>query len=252
MAPIISTAPTDSLTSLKDLKSLSVSKQSHMLLRRLATFHPSSDNTFAKSNYKLQARDLAKGFPLHEAMEVMDLLLGAPWNMLEARDFIRGDGGGFYCITAAGYDAARSPAPVFASPEITSALELLHPDFQGYGHYFHESKLKEAVAAAFERYENRLNEIRDGSSSAVARAEAGRGLVYKLFAERVLTRPYPRLGPDTAYEDSLKGMLSGGLGWIRNPYTHEKHNLPDLKPEEALELLFVASYFMRILDLAKP
>ena len=77
-------------------------------------------------------------------------------------------------------------------------------------------------------------------------------MVYKLFAEKVLVRPYPNLGADPAAEQGLTGLMSGALGWIRNPYTHEKHKLPDLKPAEALELLFVASYFMRMLDLSKP
>jgi len=58
------------------------------------------------------------------------------------------------------------------------------------------------------------------------------------------------LGTDAAYEQGLTGLMSGALGWIRNPFTHEKHNLPDLAPTEALELLFVASYLMRMLELS--
>ena len=133
-----------------------------------------------------------------------------------------------------------------------AALPLLHADFRGYSRYFYENKLKEAVAAAFERYENRLNEIRDASSSAAAKAEAGRALVYKLFADKVLVRPYPKLGSDPAAEQGLTGLLSGSLWWIRNPYEHEKHNLPDLTPSEALELLFVECYLMRMLELSIP
>ena len=93
-----------------------------------------------------------------------------------------------------------------------AALPLLNPDFRGYAHYFYENKLKEAVAAAFERYENKLNELRDDRGS----------------------------------------MMGGALGWIRNPYEHEKHTLPDPTASEALELLFVASYLMRMLELSIP
>jgi hypothetical protein len=46
--------------------------------------------------------------------------------------------------------------------------------------------------------------------------------------------------------------MGGALGWIRNPYEHEKHNLPEITREEALELLFVASYLMRMLELSIP
>jgi hypothetical protein len=42
------------------------------------------------------------------------------------------------------------------------------------------------------------------------------------------------------------------VSWFRNARTHEKHNLPVPTATEALELLFVASYLMRILDLSHP
>jgi hypothetical protein len=151
------------------------------------------------------------------------------------------------------YYLAQNPAPsFFAVQEIMAALPLLHKDFQGYAHYFYENRLKEAVAAAFERYENRLNEIRSGSTSPTVRAASGHPLVYRLFAEAELVRPYAALGAKDSYEKGLTGILSGALEWIRNPYTHQKHELPDLTPSEALELLFVASYLMRMLELSKP
>ena len=56
--------------------------------------------------------------------------------------------------------------------------------------------------------------------------------------------------PKDAFEQGLPGIMRGALVWIRNTYTHEKHSLPDLTPSEALELLFVASYLMRMLELS--
>lgn len=135
-----------------------------------------------------------------------------------------------------------------------AALRLLHPAFQDYGHYFRENKLAEAIAAAFERYENRLNEIRDASKNSQIMATSGHALVYKLFEARILKEPYPTLGssPGTklAYEKGLLGIMSGGVSWFRNSRTHEKHNLPDPTPQEAIELLFVASFLMQMLDLS--
>ncbi len=149
---------------------------------------------------------------------------------------------------------ARKPES-FSIKSVVSAMQLLYPDFKDYAHYFTEDKLKEAVAAAFERYENRLNEIRDKSRKASVKNAAGNDLVYQLFAHKVLKRPYKRLGRNAAakvaYEQGLTGMLAGGVSWIRNAYTHEKHKLPNITEAEALELLFVASYFMRMLDLSK-
>ena len=134
-----------------------------------------------------------------------------------------------------------------------AALKLLHPAFQHYGHYFREDKLAEAIAAAFERYENRLNEIRDASKNPQVMAASGHSLVYKLFEVKILKEPYPKLGSSSsakqAFEKGLTGLMSGGVSWIRNARTHEKHNLPAPNPQEALELLFVASYLMRLLNL---
>jgi len=150
--------------------------------------------------------------------------------------------------------AASKPDPI-PFHAVISALGLLHPDFKDYAHYLNEDKLKEAVAAAFERYENRLNEIRDKSRKVSVRNSAGKDLVYQLFNSGVLRLPYNKLGRNaaakTAYEQALTSMLSGGLGWIRNAYSHEKHKLPEIDEVEALELLFVASYLMRMLRLSE-
>jgi DNA-binding IclR family transcriptional regulator len=95
-----------------------------------------------------------------------------------------------YAITPKGLEAAQNPAPsFFAVQEIMAALPLLHKDFQGYAHYFHENNLKEAVAATFERYENRLNEIRSSSVSPSVRAASGHALVYKLSPRESLSVP---------------------------------------------------------------
>ena len=138
--------------------------------------------------------------------------------------------------------------------EISGAINLLHPSLRSYGHYFRESKLKEAVAAAFELYENRLNEIRDSSRDSSVRSASGVDLLYKLFNSKKLKIPYPKLGKArrAAYEKAFTGLLSGSIGWIRNSYTHEKHLLPDLEESEALELLFVASYLLRMVDYSLP
>ena len=112
----------------------------------------------------------------------------------------------------------QNPAPsFFAIQEIMAALPLLHPDFHGYAHFFYDNLLKESVAAAFERYENRLNEIRSGSISPTVRAASGHPLVYKLFAERELVRPYPALGANDSYEKGLTGILSGASGVGKKP-----------------------------------
>jgi hypothetical protein len=154
----------------KDLKSLPIPKQAQILLCRLAKLHATSGNTFSSYNYGRQPEDLAHGFPHTEARAITDLLLGAPWRWLENEGLIRQLGNNWHCITEEGYEAVKNPEPAFfAHKEIISALPLLHADFQGYAHYFHENKLKDADSAAFERYENRLNEIRATPAAAQPR-----------------------------------------------------------------------------------
>lgn len=68
----------------------------------------------------------------------------------------------------------------------------------------------------------------------------------------MLVGPYPNLIPKDALEQGLTSIMSGALGWIRNSYTHEKHNLSELTPGETLELLSVASYLTRMLEQSIP
>jgi hypothetical protein len=246
----------DEAPTLKDLRALPASKQAQLLLRRLATQLPNNRSSVGKMNLDIPAyaSDLASGYPPSEVAAVKDLLLGAPWKRLESDGFIRDNGQGFFHVTAEGYEAAKKTGASFLNRDVIEALKLLHPAFQDYAHYFYEDKLQEAIAAAFERYENCLNEIRDGSRNPPVMSAAGHSLVYKLFEMKILKEPYPVLGSNpsakAAYEKGLTGMMSGGVSWVRNARTHEKHNLPQPTPQEALELLFVASYLMRMLDLS--
>jgi hypothetical protein len=241
------------MPSYKELDQSPDHKQAEFLLSRLVRFSPTG--SFNAYNLGMAPWQLVSDFPAGEQKAATELLLSAPLKWLENRGLVRKTQYDNYDITSKGHEAAQKPEPsFFANQEIMAALPLLHPDFQGYSRYFYDNRLKEAVAAAFERYENKLNEVRDSRGSAKAKSQQGRGLLSALFNEGILVRPYPKLGTTSAKaaEEGLTSMMGGALGWIRNPYEHEKHNLPDLTPSEALELLFVASYLMRMLELSKP
>lgn len=240
---------------LDDLKSMSIQKQALLLLRYLATqFQPPT--TIGKMNFQLipYTQMLTNGFPPMETIAARDYLLAAPWQYLSTHGLIRDNGQGFFVVTDEGLKTAKNSNIHAVNMEVLSAIELLDPALRGYGHYFHENKLKEAVAAAFELYENRLNEIRDSTRNAKIKSTQGKDIVYALFNAKKLKLPYPKLNRarKPAYQQGLTNVLSGALGWIRNAYEHEKHQLPELKPEEALELLFVASYLLRMLDYSRP
>ena len=239
---------------LDGLKSLSIQKQSMLLLRRLATQFP-PPTTFGKMNFELSAYALmlTGGFPVGEAHAAKEYLLAAPWQFLITRGYIRDNGQGFFLVTDDGLNAAKNADVETVNMQVLSAIELLDPELRRYGHYFRENKLKEAVAAAFELYENRLNEIRDNSRNSTVKNAQGKDLVYALFNSNKLKLPYPKLARTrkSAYQQGLTAIMSGTLSWIRNSYTHEKHHVPELKSEEALELLFVAGYMLRMLEYSR-
>jgi hypothetical protein len=165
------------MPSYKDLEHLSIPKQAQLLLSRASRF--AQIGSFNIYNLNMAPWGLASDFPEGERQAVTELLLGAPMKFLENQGVIRHKEHANYVITPSGQKASQNAAPsFFAVQEIMAALPLLHEDFQEYGHYFYENKLKEAVAAAFERYENRLNEIRSGSVSPTVRAASGYPLVH--------------------------------------------------------------------------
>lgn len=142
-----------------------------------------------------------------------------------------------------------------AELRVLEALPRLHKDLRGYAHYFREGKQKEAVAAAFTRLENRLNETRDTAVDDSVKAISGPSLVHKLFICGIMDLPFPALASGNpknrdAYKDALRNFLASGIGWFRNSYSHEPHNLPEPSDWDALELLFIASHMLKLLDLS--
>lgn len=244
---------------LSELKQLAIRDQGILLLRRLSQIFPRGQS-FAKQNFLLHQPNglpdpygLATGYAGQEAHAVVIHLLGEPWHYLQQNFYIASvQNPLFFEITEKGWklekDGAYTP-----DASVIAALAFMHKDLQGYGHYFREEKREEAVAAAFKRVENRLNEIRDTSKSRSLTGASGVALPHRLFDSRDLNFPFPNLAASNpearnAYKQSLKNLLASGMGWFRNSFDHEPHNLPDLDDAETIELLFVASYMLRIID----
>lgn len=249
---------------LDELKKLSVEIQAVLLLKRLKNIyydHKVQPERFCKANILNRAAGrpdpygLAAGFPEDELWSVVEHLLGKPWFTLEQNyDIGSNTGDQWYDLTPQGLERANSE--VGSTPPdraVIEPLKLLHPDLRGYGHYFYENKLKDAVSAAYRRVENRFNEIRDGSGNASVSGFSGAVLPRKLIDLGVLKFPYAQLanGNPTsreAYIAELKNFLSSGIGWFRNSFQHEPHNLPELSESEVLEYLFVASHMLNTID----
>jgi hypothetical protein len=76
-----------------------------------------------------------------------------------------------------------------------------------------------------------------------------------LFDFGVLPLPCSKLASgnitrQNAYLDGIENFLAAGIGWFRNSYQHEAHNLPAPTDADALGLLFVAGAMLRLVDRA--
>jgi hypothetical protein len=122
------------------LKKFPPEKQAILLLRRLATAYGA--RSFGKMNFELAgyAAHLTHGYPPIEASRVKPFLLGAPWVYLMTHGYIRDNGHSFFTVTEEGLQAAQNADQTIVSMEIRSAIQLLHPDFADYEHYFQRSK----------------------------------------------------------------------------------------------------------------
>ncbi len=247
-------------STLADLKSLSVHEQGMFLLKRLAKRFPKPER-FYKKNLALtypqpDIYGIAVGFPSPEVPAVVQYLLeGPPWRELERCFYVvNASGDGWYEITEEGWEASKQNLQTHAPNRVfLDALALLHKDLQDFAHYFREQKGKDAVAAAFKRVENRLNEIRDSSKAAGISSVSGVGLPHRLYDSGDLKFPFPDLGAGNqqkreSYAQCLRNLLSSAIGWFRNAFDHEPYNLPDFSDAEVIEHLFVASYMLRLID----
>src|ERR1700694_825197 len=108
------------------------------------------------------------GSSQHENSEVRRRLLGAPWTELVNRGYlIDPSGEGWFSVSDEGQESLRDAQHVSLSRSALAALELLSPELRRSQQFFCEGRFKPSVAVAFQRIENRLNEVRDASSSRV-------------------------------------------------------------------------------------
>jgi hypothetical protein len=245
-------------STLNDFRKLPQHVQGRALLKALADRF--SQNTFNRENLLLEPYNtvgpegFALGLPEEERRDAVKYLFGSPWRYLINNGYIGLTRNDFYEITPEGHaEAAEEISAIKVDRTAVEAIRFLHPDLQGYEHYFREGKLKDAVTAAFMRVENRLNQIRDASPAPAAKGASGVSLPYKLYDTGDLKFPYPSLAAGDsqdreAFAKQLKGFLASGIGWFRNSFVHEPHNLPSLNEAETLELLFVASHMLRMID----
>lgn len=248
----------DAAPTLADLKKLSLECQIMLLLARLNVMYPreASAGGLHKGNLKLSSNDLAIGYGPEEQQAVVEHILGLPWTELINRGYLVEGGPGFYRVSEEGTNALGNTHFPPISRAALGAVTLLHPELAEAERDFREGRFKDAVRDAFRIYENSLNAIRDASSDLALHGKSGTALPHALVKSSGFKFPFPGLSPTSAtareaYKESLRNMLSGAIGFVRNAYDHEPYNLPELDERSALELLFFASYLLRLIDSSK-
>jgi hypothetical protein len=231
-----------------------------LLLRRLNVLYPqtASAGGLHKGNLKLSPGMLAIGYSTQEQAAVVEYLTELPWADLVNRGYLVETNSDFYKVSERGTTALSNTSFPPISRAALEAVTLLHSDLAEAERDFREGKFKDAVRDAFRIYENRLNAIRDGSSDLSLHGKSGTALAHAFVkSPSTFTFPFPALAPtdpraQEAYKESLRNLLAGALGFVRNAYDHEPYNLPDLEEKSALELLFFASYLLRLIDASLP
>jgi len=243
---------------LADLKKLTLEVQSRLLLAQLDAIYPQERGAGGLNKHNLLMQGdpsgLARGYSEPENSGIRQHLLGAPWTELVNRGYLVDPRGqGWFFISDEGKEALKGTTHVMLSRGALGAVELLCPELRRSQQDFREGRFKSAVLTAFQRVENRLNEIRDASSNRAVAGKTGVNLPHALFDSALLKLPFPNLGAGDskrqgAYTQSLRNILSGAIGFVRSAFDHEPHNLPDLDERSALELLFFASYLLRTVE----
>jgi hypothetical protein len=248
----------DAAPTLEDLKKLSLERQIMVLLARLDVLYPQMAGAggLIRDNLKIKEYGLALGYDPGEVRGVIDYLMGRPWTELIHRGYLVEDGRNAYRIAEEGKAALNSTTIPLISHTALDAVKLLHPDLADAERDYREGRFADAVRDAFRIFENRLNSMRDVSSDPTVHGKSGAKLAHALVKSSGFHFPFPGLAPTDptaleGYKEALRNLFSGALGFIRNAFDHEAHNLPALEERSALELLFFASYLLHLLDLSK-
>jgi Protein of unknown function (Hypoth_ymh) len=248
----------DAAPTLEALKKLSFDRQILVLLARLHVMYPQMANTggLIWENLRMPAYALTLGYDdSREGTRVMDYMMGRPWTELINRGYLVQNGSISYRISEEGETALASLTGPLLSRASLEAITLLHPDLAEAERDFREGRFTDAVRDAFRIFENRLNTMRDASADTSLQGKSGKELVYPFVQSSSFGFPYPALSTtdpkrQAAYRLALGNLYAGALGLIRNAYDHEAYNLAPLDERAALELLYFASYLLRLLDLS--
>jgi uncharacterized protein (TIGR02391 family) len=174
--------------------------------------------------------------------------LATAWNWLERESLIVPDPDSqdrdYEIITERGLRLAKSPLDLENYRRgAYLRKDVLHPRLLEHVYAtFLRGNCDTAVFEAFKEVEVAVR-----TAAGLPQQLIGTDLMRKAFNPK--DGPLTKKGAHAAEEQALSDLFSGAIGWAKNPPSHRDVEIP---PEEAAELITLASYLLRVVDSRSP